>query len=181
MSRIGKKPINLPQNTNVKIIDNKVQIQGPKGELSYKVHKSLEIKHDIKNEKLYLYKTSKENKEAQKLYGLSRTLINNMIIGVSEGFEKKLQIQGVGYRSQLQGRDLILNLGYSHIVTIKPPKNITIEVENSINITIKGIEKEQVGEIAAQIRRIRPPEPYKGKGIRYLNEIIHLKVGKAGK
>nr|YP_009244611.1 ribosomal protein L6 [Agarophyton chilense]AMK96853.1 ribosomal protein L6 [Agarophyton chilense]ASP44747.1 50S ribosomal protein L6 [Agarophyton chilense]UAD84421.1 ribosomal protein L6 [Agarophyton chilense] len=180
MSRIGKKPINLPQNINITIIENHVQIQGPKGELLYKIPKLIQIEQDLTNNKLFLYKT-KNTKEAQKLYGLSRTLVNNMIIGVSQGFEKRLQIQGVGYRSQLNGNNLILNVGYSHTVIIKPPKNIIIEVENNTNITIKGIQKEQVGEIAAQIRRIRPPEPYKGKGIRYLNEAVNLKVGKSGK
>nr|YP_063593.1 ribosomal protein L6 [Gracilaria tenuistipitata var. liui]Q6B8W7.1 RecName: Full=Large ribosomal subunit protein uL6c; AltName: Full=50S ribosomal protein L6, chloroplastic [Gracilaria tenuistipitata var. liui]AAT79668.1 50S ribosomal protein L6 [Gracilaria tenuistipitata var. liui] len=180
MSRIGKKPINLPQNINITIIENNVQIQGPKGELSYKIPKLIQIKQDTKNNKLFLYKTE-DNKEAQKLHGLCRTLINNMIIGVSQGFEKKLQIQGVGYRSQLDGDNLLLNVGYSHTVIVKPPKNIILEVENNTSITIKGIQKEQVGEIAAQIRRIRPPEPYKGKGIRYLNETINLKVGKSGK
>nr|YP_009510898.1 ribosomal protein L6 [Gracilaria gracilis]AXI96571.1 ribosomal protein L6 [Gracilaria gracilis] len=180
MSRIGKKTINLPQNTDIEIIKSTVNIKGPKGQLSYQLPKVIQIKYDIKNQTLNLYKT-KENKEAQKLYGLSRTIINNMILGVSEGFEKKLQIQGVGYRSQLQEKNLILNVGYSHQVTIEPPENIVIEVENNTNITIKGIQKDKVGEIAAQIRRIRPPEPYKGKGIRYLNEKINLKVGKAGK
>nr|YP_010196618.1 ribosomal protein L6 [Gracilaria cervicornis]UAD84015.1 ribosomal protein L6 [Gracilaria cervicornis]UAD85851.1 ribosomal protein L6 [Gracilaria ferox] len=180
MSRIGKKNIHLPQNTNIEIIENNVNITGPKGKLSYKLPEVIRIKHNIKNQTLSLYKTH-ENKEAQKLYGLSRTLVNNMIIGVYKGFEKKLNIQGVGYRSQLQGKNLILNVGYSHPIIIEPPEDITIEVENNINITIKGIKKEKVGEIAAQIRRIRPPEPYKGKGIRYLNEKINIKVGKAGK
>nr|YP_009019601.1 50S ribosomal protein L6 [Gracilaria salicornia]AHH24569.1 50S ribosomal protein L6 [Gracilaria salicornia]UAD87659.1 ribosomal protein L6 [Gracilaria salicornia] len=180
MSRIGKKIINLPQNTDIQIIDNNVYIIGPKGKLSYQLPKVITIKYNKENQTLNLYKVH-ENKEAQKLYGLSRTLIHNMIIGVSKGFEKKLHIQGVGYRSQIQGRNLILNVGYSHPVVIEPPEDILISVENNTHITIKGIKKEKVGEIAAQIRRIRPPEPYKGKGIRYLNEKIHLKVGKAGK
>nr|UAD87864.1 ribosomal protein L6 [Gracilaria textorii] len=180
MSRIGKKPINLPQKTDIEIIENNVHIIGPKGKLSYQLPKVINIKHDIKNRTLNLYKTH-ENKETQKLYGLSRTLINNMVLGVSQGFEKKLHIQGVGYRSQLQGKNLILNVGYSHPIIIEPPEDIVIEVENNINITIKGIKKDKVGEVAAQIRRIRPPEPYKGKGIRYLNEKINIKVGKAGK
>nr|YP_010198456.1 ribosomal protein L6 [Gracilaria pachydermatica]UAD86872.1 ribosomal protein L6 [Gracilaria pachydermatica] len=180
MSRIGKKIINLPQKTDIQIIQNNVYIIGPKGKLSYQLPKVINIKYDTKNRTLNLYKTH-ENKEAQKLYGLSRTLINNMVIGVSQGFEKKLHIQGVGYRSQLQGKNLILNVGYSHPIIIEPPEDIVIEVENNINITIKGIKKEKVGEVAAQIRRIRPPEPYKGKGIRYLNEKINIKVGKAGK
>nr|YP_009732080.1 50S ribosomal protein L6 [Gracilaria edulis]QHS70534.1 50S ribosomal protein L6 [Gracilaria edulis]UAD85647.1 ribosomal protein L6 [Gracilaria edulis] len=180
MSRIGKKPINLPQNIYIQIQKNNIHVEGPKGKLSYTIPEIIRIDYDKKQEKLYLYKTQ-NNKEAQKLYGLSRTIVYNMITGVSKGFEKKLQIQGVGYRSQLEGKNLILNVGYSHPVIIKPPDHIIIEVENNTNITIKGIRKDKVGEIAAQIRRVRPPEPYKGKGIRYLNETINLKVGKAGK
>nr|UAD84219.1 ribosomal protein L6 [Gracilaria changii] len=180
MSRIGKKTINLPQNTDIKIIENSLYISGPKGQLSYQLPEVIKVKYDKKNQTLQVYKAY-ENKEAQKMYGLSRTLINNMLIGVSEGFEKKLEIRGVGYRSQLQGKSLILNVGYSHTVTIKPPEDIILEVENNTQITVKGIQKEMVGEIAAQIRRIRPPEPYKGKGIRYFNETINIKVGKAGK
>nr|YP_010199038.1 ribosomal protein L6 [Hydropuntia urvillei]UAD88487.1 ribosomal protein L6 [Hydropuntia urvillei] len=180
MSRIGKKPISLPQKTQIQIQDNLITIEGPKGKLSYKIPKLINANYDIKKQKLYLYQIP-ENKEAQKLHGLSRTIINNMITGVSKGFEKKLQIQGIGYRSQLKDKNLILHVGYSHPIIVKPPKNIIIEVENNTSITIKGIQKDKVGEIAAQIRRIRPPEPYKGKGIRYLNEIINLKVGKAGK
>nr|YP_009346807.1 50S ribosomal protein L6 [Gracilaria firma]YP_009498007.1 ribosomal protein L6 [Gracilaria changii]APR74342.1 50S ribosomal protein L6 [Gracilaria firma]ART65270.1 ribosomal protein L6 [Gracilaria changii] len=180
MSRIGKKTINLPQNTDIKIIENSLYVSGPKGQLSYQLPEVIKVKYDEENQTLQIYKAY-ENKEAQKMHGLSRTLINNMLIGVSKGFEKKLEIRGVGYRSQLQGKSLILNVGYSHAVTIKPPEDIILEVENNTNITVKGIQKEIVGEIAAQIRRIRPPEPYKGKGIRYLNETINIKVGKAGK
>nr|YP_009237810.1 ribosomal protein L6 [Gracilariopsis lemaneiformis]YP_009294786.1 ribosomal protein L6 [Gracilariopsis chorda]AJO68427.1 ribosomal protein L6 [Gracilariopsis lemaneiformis]AML79902.1 ribosomal protein L6 [Gracilariopsis lemaneiformis]AOM67046.1 ribosomal protein L6 [Gracilariopsis chorda] len=180
MSRIGKQPINLSKNIDIRIQENNIHIEGPKGKLSYKLSKYISIKYEKDNNQLKLYKIN-QNKETQKLYGLSRTLINNMVIGVSQGFEKKLKIQGVGYRSQIQGKDLILNVGYSHPVVIHPPENININVENNINITVKGINKELVGEIAAKIRSVRPPEPYKGKGIRYVNEKIILKVGKAGK
>nr|YP_010199446.1 ribosomal protein L6 [Gracilariopsis tenuifrons]AXF36172.1 ribosomal protein L16 [Gracilariopsis tenuifrons]UAD89304.1 ribosomal protein L6 [Gracilariopsis tenuifrons] len=180
MSRIGKQPINLSKNINVSIQKHNIYIEGPKGKLSYKLSKNLSIKYDTDSNQLKLYKVN-QNKETQKLYGLSRTLINNMVIGVSQGFEKKLKILGVGYKSQIQGKNLILNVGYSHPVVIEPPDNISIHVENNTNITIKGINKELVGEIAARIRSVRPPEPYKGKGIRYLDEKIILKVGKAGK
>nr|YP_009500428.1 ribosomal protein L6 [Gracilariopsis heteroclada]AXE43590.1 ribosomal protein L6 [Gracilariopsis heteroclada] len=180
MSRIGKQPISVSKNININIQENNINIEGPKGKLSYKLPKHLSIKYEPYNNQIKLYKIN-ENKETQKLYGLSRTLINNMIIGVSQGFEKKLTIQGVGYRSQIQGKDLILNVGYSHPVIIEPPESIIINVENNTNIIVKGINKELVGEIAAKIRSVRPPEPYKGKGIRYINEKIILKVGKAGK
>nr|YP_009511721.1 ribosomal protein L6 [Melanthalia intermedia]AXI97598.1 ribosomal protein L6 [Melanthalia intermedia] len=180
MSRIGKQPINLPKNIKVVIEVNKIKIEGPKGKLKYKLPNNIKIEHDEKNNKLRLSKVH-EMKETKSLHGLSRTLINNMIIGVSSGFEKKLEIQGVGYRGYTEGRNLVLNVGYSHEITVMPPKNTSIYVENNVNITVQGINKELVGKIAAKIRSIRPPEPYKGKGIRYLNEKINIKVGKAGK
>jgi len=178
MSRIGKKEIVLPKNIETSINNSIIYISGPKGKLSYEISNLINI--DYKNNKIKL--TKKINtKNAQAIHGLSRSIINNMVIGVSKGFEKKLVIQGVGYRSQMEGKILILNVGYSHIVKIEPPKNITIKVENNINISVSGINKEIVGQIAAKIRAVRPPEPYKGKGIKYLEENIKRKVGKAGK
>nr|YP_009397696.1 ribosomal protein L6 [Dipterosiphonia australica]ARW66882.1 ribosomal protein L6 [Dipterosiphonia australica] len=178
MSRIGKKEIKVPNNTQIIIDDNQVIVKGSKGELSYNIPKSIKIEKI--NQIIKLLK--KENtKKAQAIHGLSRSILNNMIIGVSEGFEKKLLVQGVGYRSQMDGKNLILNMGYSHPIKIKPPKDINIKVENNTNIIISGINKETVGQIAATIRSTRPPEPYKGKGIRYENEIVKRKVGKAGK
>nr|YP_009296138.1 ribosomal protein L6 [Schizymenia dubyi]AOM65073.1 ribosomal protein L6 [Schizymenia dubyi] len=178
MSRIGKQIINLSDQIITEINGKKVSIIGPKGKLSYHLSNLIDIKES--DNKIQL-KAINSSKEAKALYGLSRTIINNMVIGVSQGFEKKLEIQGVGYRSQMQGDNLILYVGYSHEVIIKPPENVKIIVENNTNITIHGINKEIVGQIAAKIRAVRPPEPYKGKGIRYQNENIRRKIGKAGK
>nr|QCI06385.1 ribosomal protein L6 [Dictyurus purpurascens] len=178
MSRIGKKEIIIPIDIQTNINNSTIFVNGPKGKLSYKISHLINIEKI--NNKLKL--TKKYNtRKAQAIYGLSRSIINNMIIGVSKGFEKKLLIQGVGYRSQMEGKTLILSVGYSHPVKIEPPENIKIEVENNTNISIIGINKETVGQIAAKIRSIRPPEPYKGKGIKYFEEKIRRKVGKAGK
>lgn len=178
MSRIGRKTILIPESINVKIDNQTVIVQGPKGQLSYTLSAVVKIEKS-KNE-LKLVKIDR-SPLSQKIYGLSRTLINNMVIGVSRGFSKKLEIQGVGYRSQMNGQHLVLNVGYSHPVIIKPPSDIEIKVENNTNIRVVGIDKETVGHMAAKIRNIRPPEPYKGKGIRYAAEVIRRKVGKAGK
>lgn len=178
MSRIGKKAINIPDNIEVNIEKLKISIQGPRGQLSHFIPDFIILKYNTNI--LQLQIKSKE-KKLQALYGLYRSIINNMVIGVSQGFEKKLIINGVGYRSYLEGDQLVLNLGYSHPVYIKTPKNISIKVENNTSISINGIDKQTVGEIAATIRSIRPPEPYKGKGIKYIDEIIKRKIGKAGK
>nr|QCI08735.1 ribosomal protein L6 [Sphondylothamnion multifidum] len=178
MSRIGKKEIHLTNEIKVKINNHNILIEGPKGNLSYTFSDLINV---IKEDNLIKVTKKDKTKKAQAIYGLSRSIINNMVIGVSKGFEKKLIIQGVGYRSQLEGKNLILNVGYSHPVTIEPPPNISIQVENNTNICVMGINKETVGQIAAKIRSIRPPEPYKGKGIRYIDETIRRKVGKAGK
>nr|YP_010986137.1 ribosomal protein L6 [Polyopes affinis]WOL37055.1 ribosomal protein L6 [Polyopes affinis] len=178
MSRIGKKHIALPETVNAEIRDTIVLIEGPKGKITHKLSSLINIKQA--NNTLIVSRIN-NSKKAQSLHGLSRTIINNMVIGVSKGFSKQLEIQGVGYRSQIQDNNLILNIGYSHPVTIATPKNIDIKVEKNTTITISGINKEQVGQVAAKIREVRPPEPYKGKGIRYSNEIVQRKVGKAGK
>nr|YP_008144838.1 50S ribosomal protein L6 [Grateloupia taiwanensis]AGO19871.1 50S ribosomal protein L6 [Grateloupia taiwanensis] len=178
MSRIGKQHIILHEKINAEIQGTNISIIGPRGKISHKLSNLIEIRQV--NNKLSLYRLN-NSKKAQSLHGLSRTLINNMVIGVSKGFSKQLEIQGVGYRAQIQGNDLILNVGYSHPVTIRPPRDISITVEKNSIITVDGINKETVGQIAAKIRKVRPPEPYKGKGIKYSYEIIRKKVGKAGK
>lgn len=178
MSRIGKKAIILSDKVNAHIDGSQVSIKGPKGELSYKLSKFIKVEYTTNQLKLTKINNSKE---AQMLYGLSRTIVNNMVIGVSEGFHKKLEIKGVGYRSQMHGDNLVLNVGYSHPINIQSPPGINITVDHNTNITISGINKELVGHTAAKIRQIRPPEPYKGKGIRYLGETVRRKVGKAGK
>lgn len=178
MSRIGKSPIYLNKQINIKLEGNKIEIKGPKGELNYLLSPEIKIEHT--GNELRLYKTN-ESRVARQLYGLSRTIINNMVKGVSQGFSKTLEIQGVGYRAQVDGDNLTISVGYSHPVHIKFPPGINIKVNNNTNIEVSGISKETVGQVSAQIRSIRPPEPYKGKGIRYYNEIIRRKVGKAGK
>ena len=180
MSRIGKKIITLPQKVNAELNNLYISISGPKGELTQKISPLIEIKIDNEQNTIQLEKQN-NSKKAQALHGLYRSIINNMVIGVSQGFEKKLSIHGVGYRSQNEGNTLILNVGYSHSIRIEPPEKVQITVDNGTNITVSGINKEAVGQTAAKIRSTRPPEPYKGKGIRYANEIVRRKVGKAGK
>ena len=178
MSRIGKLSIKIPSNVEVKIEDQLINILGPYGKLSRKISELMILKID--NNEIYVI--PKDNsRQARELHGLFRTLINNMVIGVSKKFERRLEIKGVGYRSQVLGKDLILNLGYSHPIKITIPSDIELVVEANVNILIKGIDKEIVGQLAATIRSKRPPEPYKGKGILYKGEIIKRKVGKSGK
>ncbi|NEP02155.1 MAG: 50S ribosomal protein L6 [Symploca sp. SIO2E9] len=178
MSRIGKRPIDIPSKVTVTIDGQHVTVKGPKGELDRVV--SEQIKVEQEGEKI-LVERRNESRTARQRHGLSRTLIANMVEGVSKGFEKRLSIQGVGYRAQVQGRNLILNVGYSKPVEIVPPEGIQVKVENNTNLIVSGINKETVGDIAAKIRSVRPPEPYKGKGIRYADEKVRRKAGKAGK
>nr|YP_009393572.1 ribosomal protein L6 [Bostrychia simpliciuscula]ARW62134.1 ribosomal protein L6 [Bostrychia simpliciuscula] len=178
MSRIGKKEIKITNDIEIKINKHNISVKGNKGNLSYNLSELINIKQ---TENIIKLIPKNSSQKAREIHGLSRSIINNMIIGVSKGFEKKLVIQGIGYRSQVEKKTLILNVGYSHSVQIEPPENIKIEVKNNTNILISGINKEIVGQVAAKIRSIRPPEPYKGKGIRYEKEKIKRKVGKAGK
>ena len=178
MSRIGKKPIEIPQGVEVKIEGQTVTAKGPLGEETVEVRPEIAVK--IEDNHIILSKVG-ESRETDALYGLFRTLVANAVHGVKEGFEKKLEIQGVGYRAQMQGTTLNMQLGYSHPVDIVPPKGITISVEANTKITVKGSNKQTVGDVAAEIRGKRPPEVYKGKGIRYEGEYIRRKAGKAGK
>nr|YP_010337395.1 ribosomal protein L6 [Pulvinaster venetus]UNJ16980.1 ribosomal protein L6 [Pulvinaster venetus] len=178
MSRIGKKIIIVPDNVTTIINGQEITVKGPKGSISKTIHNFINLEQNANI--IYLH-TNVTNKKSNQLYGLSRTLVYNMIHGVSQGFTKLLEIQGVGYRSQMDGKNLILNLGYSHVIKVEPPQGITISVENNVNITVSGIEKESVGQVAAKIRSMRSPEPYKGKGVRYKDEYVQRKVGKAGK
>ncbi|HHZ02978.1 MAG TPA: 50S ribosomal protein L6 [Tissierellia bacterium] len=178
MSRIGIKPINIPAKVEVSInADNYAVVKGPKGQLEQQLPQSMSI--EIDGEEIVVSRPS-DNKEHRSLHGLTRTLINNMIIGVTEGFEKTLEIVGVGYRAQKQGKKLVLNLGFSHPVEMEDPQGIETVVEGS-KIIIKGIDKQQVGNYAAVIRDWRRPEPYKGKGIKYSDEVVRRKAGKTGK
>ena len=180
MSRIGKKFITIPEKVNVKLDGQKVLVDGPKGSLSRILPSLICCSLDEGNQNLILEKTQ-DTKLSQALYGLSRTLVANMVHGVSVGFEKRLQITGVGYRAQLSGKDLVLNMGYSHPVTMVPPEGLAVKVENPTSIVVSGMQKDMVGEFAAKIRAVRPPEPYKGKGIAYEGEVIRRKAGKTGK
>jgi large subunit ribosomal protein L6 len=178
MSRIGKRPIPIPQKVTVTIDGQYVAVKGPKGELSRVLPSSVEV---VQEGDTLLVLRRNESRVARQVHGLSRTLVSNMVEGVSNGFQKRLEIQGVGYRAQVQGSTLTLNVGYSNPVQIEPPSGITLAVENNTNVIISGIDKEIVGNIAAKIRDVRPPEPYKGKGIRYSGELVRRKAGKSGK
>jgi large subunit ribosomal protein L6 len=178
MSRIGKLPIKVPDKVNVIINSTSIVVKGPKGELSKNLPTSIKI---IQNDKIINVIPDERLSESYQLYGTYRSLVNNMIIGVTSGFQKKLELQGVGYRSQVDGKTLILNVGYSHQVKIPSPDGIKLAVEGNTNVTVSGLDKELVGQIAANIRLVRPPEPYKGKGIRYQGEYVRKKIGKAGK
>ena len=175
MSRIGKKPIEIPAGIEVRIEDKEISIKGPKGELTIKVVPEVLVK---KEEEKIIVSIEKDTKKAKSLWGLTRTLIYNMIEGVSKGHEKQLEIQGVGYKANLEGDELVLIVGFSHPVKIKKPESINFSIEKNI-ITVTGPSKELVGQIAAEIRSVKKPEPYKGKGIRYQGEYIRRKAGKA--
>ena len=179
MSRIGKEPIPIPPKVEVQIDQVGVHITGPKGELTQSIRSGLDIRQD---DGAVLVERTNDAPELRALHGTIRMLINNMIVGVTDGWDKELQIEGVGYRAELQGKDLVLSLGYSHPVKVAAPSGIEFEVDGSSRIIIvKGADKQLVGQIAADVRSLRPPEPYKGKGIKYEGERILRKAGKSGK
>lgn len=179
MSRIGKAPITIPGGVKVDVKKTTVTVTGPKGKLTQRIHPDMELK--LEDGVLEVIRPT-ESREHRSLHGLTRALLNNMVVGVSEGFTKTLQIEGVGYRAEMKGSTLVLNVGYSHPVEFPPPADVSFAVENrSKTIIINGIDKQVVGELAANIRKQRPPEPYKGKGIRYNDEVVRRKAGKAGK
>jgi large subunit ribosomal protein L6 len=175
MSRIGNQPVTLPAGVNVSISPGRVMVNGPLGELSQVVPERIAVEQ---GDGELLVKRPTERGEDRALHGLARTLVANMVEGVTKGFEKRLEIQGVGYRAALRGNALELNVGYSHAVVKNPPDGITFEVPTPTEIVVKGIDKQKVGQIAAEVRKVRPPEPYKGKGIRYAGEYVRRKVGK---
>lgn len=179
MSRIGIKPVTIPANVQVTIDDNNYAVvKGPKGQLEQQLPKAIKIV--VEGAEINCSRDN-DQKENRSLHGLTRTLINNMVVGVTDGFAKTLEIVGVGYRAQKQGNKLVLNLGFSHPVEMEDPQGIETAVEGTNKITIKGIDKQQVGNYAAVIRDWRRPEPYKGKGIKYSNEVVRRKAGKTGK
>ena len=178
MSRIGKLPIVIPAGVDVSIDGSTVTVKGPKGELSRTVHSNMIVEKDGAT---VTVKRPDDNKLNRSLHGLTRTLIANMVYGVNEGFKKELEINGIGYRAAKQGNQLVMNIGYSHQVFMDEPEGITIEVPAPNKIVVLGADKQKVGQFAAEIREKRPPEPYKGKGIKYADEVIRRKEGKAGK
>lgn len=178
MSRIGKQPVTVPAGVEVIIDGNAVTVKGPKGELAREFSPMMTI---VQEGEEIIVSRPNDSREAKSLHGLTRTLVSNMVEGVSNGYSKKLQLVGVGYRAALKGKDLEMQLGFSHPVLVEAPENITFEVPGQTEIIVSGISKEQVGQVAANIRKWRKPEPYKGKGIRYEGEHVRRKVGKAGK
>ena len=178
MSRIGKKPIAIPAGVDVKINGSEVTVKGPKGELKDTFNADMSIA--MENNEIVVTRPS-DNKEHRALHGLTRALIANMVEGVSVGYKKELEVNGVGYRAQKQGKNLVMNLGYSHQVIMPEVDGITVEVPNNNSIIISGADKQKVGQFAAEVREKRPPEPYKGKGIKYVGEYIRRKEGKAAK
>ncbi len=183
MSRIGKLPIPVPASVDVQINDAEVTVKGPKGTLSHTLAAPITVQRNDDGGSLALeIKRPDDERQSKALHGLSRTLVNNMVVGVTEGYEKKLEIVGVGYRVLAKGpTELEFQLGYSHPITIKAPDGITFAVEGPTKLGVQGIDKQLVGEVAANIRKLRKPEPYKGKGVRYADEHVRRKVGKAGK
>ena len=175
MSRIGKQPIELPAGVSVSLSPGRVMVNGPLGELTQQVPVRMQVAQE---ESTITVKRPTERGDDRALHGLTRTLIANMVEGVTSGFQKRLEIQGVGYRAALRGTDLELNVGYSHSVVLKAPQGITFDVPTPTEVIVKGIDKQAVGQIAAEVRKVRPPEPYKGKGIRYEGEYVRRKVGK---
>jgi large subunit ribosomal protein L6 len=179
MSRIGVKPIPVPKGVDVQLdADNSVRVKGPKGELSQVFTTRLSI---VRDEDVIRVERPNDQREVKALHGLTRSLLNNMVVGVTDGYTKNLEIIGVGYRAALDGKNLVLNVGYSHPVRMVAPEGITYAVEGNNRVSVSGINKQVVGEEAARIRGTRPPEPYKGKGIRYAGEFVRRKAGKAGK
>ena len=178
MSRIGRKPINIPAGVTATIADGVITVKGPKGTLDFAYNPNMTV--EIKDNVIEVTRPD-DAKENRSLHGLTRTLINNMVIGVTEGYKKELEVNGVGYRVQKQGNKGVMNLGFSHQVIVEDTEDIKIEVPDPNKIVILGIDKQKVGQFAAEVREKRPPEPYKGKGIKYADEVIRRKEGKAGK
>ena len=178
MSRIGNKPVVIPAGVTVDLKDTTVTVKGPKGELTYTFNQNISLEQ---REGEVVFTRPDDSKENKTIHGTTRAVFNNMVVGVTEGFQKELELIGVGYRAQLQGKKLVLNVGYSHPVEFTPEEGVEIEVPSNTKVIVKGYDKQKVGELAANIRGVRPPEPYKGKGIRYVDEFVRRKEGKTGK
>jgi large subunit ribosomal protein L6 len=178
MSRIGKLPIPVPANVDVKIDGQEISVKGPKGTLAHTIAEPITVERE---DGVLAIKRPDDERRNRALHGLTRSLVNNLVVGVTDGYEKKLEIHGVGYRVLLKGSDLEFSLGFSHPVKVTPPEGITFVVETPTRFSVQGIDKQRVGEVAANIRKLRKPDPYKGKGVRYAGEKIRRKVGKTGK
>ncbi len=175
MSRIGRQPVPIPSGVDVKLEKQHIHVKGPKGELSFDIPEPITVRED---QSQLLVERPNDNRKIRSLHGTTRSVINSLVVGVSSGFERKLQINGVGYRASVQGNTLTLELGYSHPIKYDLPEGITAEVERNVEITLRGYDKQLLGEVAAKVRSFRPPEPYKGKGVKYIEEHIRRKVGK---
>lgn len=176
MSRIGKKPIPLPTGVRIEIALGRVEVTGPRGTLAMPLHRAIQVRQE---DGTVLVSPASASQEHQALHGLTRTLIANMVVGVSQGFQKSLELVGVGYRAQQSGQDVVLQVGHSHQDVVRPLSGVTLQVEGANRVNVRGADKQMVGEMAAQIRRIRPPNRYSGKGVRYVGELVRLKPGKA--
>jgi large subunit ribosomal protein L6 len=177
VSRIGKQPISIPAGVKVQVADGTVRVEGPKGKLQMNFHRNMKV--DVDGGKAIKVTRPDDQRENRALHGLTRSLIANMIKGVSQGFERRLKIEGIGYQARLDKKSLLLTVGYSHAVDMPPPEGVTVELPDPTTIVIKGADKQKVGQYAAEVRRVRKPEPYKGKGIRYENEQVRRKEGKS--
>jgi len=178
MSRIGKQPIAVPDGVQVQLADNTIQVKGPKGELAFTHVSGLKVRHDADSKKIQVERPN-DDRKFRALHGLTRSLIANMVKGVTEGFTKKLEIVGVGYQAQKKGDALVLQVGFANALSVTPPPGVTVTVTDPTHVTIQGPDKQKVGQFAAVVRKLRPPEPYKGKGIRYEGEVVRRKAGKA--
>lgn len=177
MSRIGKKPVPLAKGVKATVTDHLVKIEGPKGKLELKVHPLISVK--LEDGKELIVTRPNDERQSKALHGLTRSLLNNMVIGVTDGYKKTLEIQGVGYKAEMKGKNLVLSVGYAHTVTVAIPSDVSVQMEGTNKIHVSGSDKQAVGEFAAQVRKIRKPEPYKGKGIRFEGEAVKIKPGKA--
>ncbi len=178
MSRIGKQAITYPAGVKVQVVDGKVRVEGPKGKLEVDYHRNMRVEHDEK-EKVIRVSRPDDDRLNRALHGLTRSLIANMIVGVTKGFEKRLRIEGIGYQARLDKKALVLTVGYANAVEMSPPEGVAVELVDPTTIVVRGADKQKVGQFAAEVRRVRKPEPYKGKGIRYENEQVRRKEGKS--
>jgi|SRR5947209_5922990 len=178
MSRIGKQPVVVPGGVKIKVADGRVWVEGPKGKLELAYHRNMRVEYDDKGKALHVSRPDDE-RENRALHGLTRSLIANMVEGVTKGYEKRLKIEGIGYQARMDKKSVVLTVGYANAIKMTPPEGVTVELTDPTTILVKGADRQKVGQFAAEVRRARPPEPYKGKGIRYENEVVRRKEGKS--